>query len=66
LTGVKPFVGQSGHKVFIVVVRLETIEGKEVWPGGWGFLGASMHSFKEIVIDDVELRTDMVGPKISN
>ncbi len=62
----EPLIRQGGNKVFVVIVGLEAMEGEEVRPRGWGFRFTGVDSFKEIVIDDVELRTDMVGPKILN
>jgi hypothetical protein len=61
LDGSKPLVSEGGHKVLIIVVRLEPVEGEQVGPGGRRGVSSSMNSLKEVIVDHVKLGTDVLS-----
>jgi hypothetical protein len=62
----EPLIRQGGDKILIVVIGLEAIERKKVRPRGRGFRITGMNRFKQVIIDDVKLRADVAGAKISD
>jgi hypothetical protein len=62
----EPFVRKSGDKILIIEIGSETAEGEEIGPRGWGLRGARVDCFKQVVVDDMELRADVVGAQVPN
>jgi hypothetical protein len=64
--GGKPLLWQGRNKSLVVKIRLKATKSEKVGPGHWGFPGASMYGLKEIIVHNVKLRTDVVGPQVAN
>jgi hypothetical protein len=62
----KPFVSEGWNKVFVIKVGANMVEHKQVRPRGWGFRRAGMYRLKEVIIDDMELWTDVAGSEVAN
>jgi hypothetical protein len=64
--GGEPFVRQGRNKIGITVVGFEADESEEVGPRCWGFRGASMNGFEQVVVEDMELRANVIRTKVTN
>jgi hypothetical protein len=64
--GSEPFIGEGGNKIIVIIVGLKATKGKKVGPRGRGFGGTRVNGIKRIVVNDMELRADVVGSKVAN
>jgi hypothetical protein len=62
----KPFVREGRNKVFVIIVRPKVIEDKQVRSRGWCFRRAGMYRIKEVIVNNMELRTNMTDMKVLN
>jgi hypothetical protein len=62
----EPFIRQGRNKIGIIIVRFEAVEIEEVGPRCWGFRGASVNGFEQVVVDNMELRANVIRTKVTN